>query len=69
MWNSVRAWETQILSEPITGKCLGGSWLQKQESGRWASRRNNKNGVSTDEELVSQNAHHFVEVAADFVAA
>ena len=33
--------------------------------GRWASRRNSKNGVSTDEELVSQNAHHFVEVAAD----
>jgi len=28
---------------------------------------NRKNGVSTDEELVSQNAHHFVEVAADVV--
>ena len=34
---------------------------------RWASRGNSKNGVSTDEELVSQNAHHFVEVAADVV--
>ena len=34
---------------------------------RWASRRNSKNGVSTDEELVSQNAHHFVELAADVV--
>jgi len=34
---------------------------------RRASRRNSKNGVSTDEELVSQNAHHFVEVAADVV--
>jgi hypothetical protein len=34
---------------------------------RWASRRNSKNGVSSDEELVSQNAHHFVEVAADVV--
>ena len=28
---------------------------------------NSKNGVSTDEELVSQNAHHFVELAADVV--
>ena len=26
-----------------------------------------KNRISTDEELVSQNAHHFVEVAADVV--
>ena len=26
-----------------------------------------KNGISTDEELVSQNAHHFVEAAADVV--
>ena len=34
---------------------------------RRASRRNSKNGVSTDKELVSQNAHHFVEVAADVV--
>ena len=34
---------------------------------RWASRENSKNGVSTDEELVSQNAHHFVELAADVV--
>ena len=33
---------------------------------RWASRENSKNGVSTDEELVSQHAHH-VELAADVV--
>ena len=33
--------------------------------GRWASRRNSKNGVSTDEELASQNAHHFIEVSVD----
>ena len=26
-----------------------------------------KNRISTDEELVSQNAHHFVEAAADVV--
>ena len=41
--------------------------VRNKSLSRWASRRNTKNGVSTDEELVSQNAHHFVEVAADVV--
>ena len=41
--------------------------VRNKSLSRWASRRNTKNGVSTDEELVSQNAHHFVEVAANVV--
>jgi hypothetical protein len=46
---------------------LGDRGFRNKSLSRWASRGNSKNGVSTDEELVSQNAHHFVEVAADVV--
>ena len=46
---------------------MEGRGFRNNSLSRWASRRNSKNGVSTDEELVSQNAHHFVEAAADVV--